>query len=225
MRSARSASSEPAALRCSSAPSRPPTSPAACASSPFAMRACNCRRVAGGVRSTTRSRIRSWAILVTPPTSMTSPRSASSAVAPAVRSGGHPVRRSSSIGSIGRARIASVLRSVPASAPRPATRPATTSPMSPSWRWPWTRTSSQNGDPPARSHNPAASTGPIPRLRLATKRTPAARSSGRTDSVRGAIPSPRAAARDVAKRSAMGDGRDATTSARPRPEPAVARTR
>ena len=36
--------------------------------------------------------------------------------------------------------------------------------------------------------------------------------------------SPMTVARDAAKRSVTGEGRDATTSARPRPEPAVART-
>ena len=150
------------------------------------------------------------------------PRSTRSAVARSDRSAGHPTRPSSSSASTGRPRIARCRgagwhrRRAPASwPPRPRRRLGRPPPR-------------EQVEPERRPAGPLPERRrlgrPIP-ARLDTSRTPSSRSSGRMCRVTTGDSSPMTVASDAAKRSVTGGGRDATTSARPRPESAVARTR
>ena len=147
-------------------------------------------------------------------------RSRDRSVPPATRPGPR-ARARRRVGRGSRASRAATL----ASAPSPRVLAATTASTSRSPPWACASRSSQNGEPPARSHN-AARRGRVdrrPRSRRVGRRRPG-RAAGAAP-WRRASPSPMTVASDATNRSVTVEGRDATTSANPRPEPAVARTR
>ena len=220
IRSARSASNDPAATRCSSAASITVTSPPARSSSEVAIRPSSSRRVAAGIRRTTTSRIRSWA-------SRSYRRRRSRAPAPRGRRSRDRIDpRASRQGPRARAR-------------RPAGRGSRGS-RAAGWRrrrapasWPPRPRRRRACRPPHRRAGRArtATAGPFPeRRRLGRTDSrptghqpePSSRSSGWTCRVMSGDWSPMTVASEAAKRSVVGDGREATTTPSPgrsRPSP------
>ena len=201
------------------------TSPPARSSSEVAIRPSSSRRVAAGIRLTTTSRIRSWASRVVPPSSIASPRSTRSAVARSASIRG-PADQALELERVDRPaedrerpeQQVGIGSRAPASWPRRPRRRRARRPRP--RRAGRARTASRRPAPTAPTPRPLRS-----RPGWTTSRTPSSRSSGRTCRVTTGDSSPMTVASDAAKRSVTGEGRDATTSARPRPEPAVARTR